>query len=65
MASHASDSLGTDHDYQEAELSKNMENVTEELERLVKIQDLLNQPYKNRAFAIPKSWIEKLHSYAA
>lgn len=65
MASGASASLGLDHDYQEAELSKNMEKITEELEQLLKIQDLLNQPYKNRAFAIPKSWTDRFHSYAS
>ena len=42
MASGESGSRGQDQDYQEAELSKNMEKVTEELQGLMKIQDLLN-----------------------
>ena len=48
---------------QEAKVMQNLDDITCELENLVKIQELLKQPYKNRAFAISKTWAIKFGKY--
>ena len=45
-------------------LMDKLQKMTTEVDKCLKIQNLMKQPYKNRVFAISAAWLERFTMYA-
>lgn len=46
------------------DLMDKLQKMTAEVDKCLRIQDLMKQPYKNRVFAISAAWLERFTMYA-